>query len=208
MGKDSQGPHRGPRSRFHVAQPHGAQTDFHLKGNGKFQQQRVAMDIDWSRWRMKQLSLCGMMIDATILLVSRTLLQFKTPQLAHDSSARVTSNILHAPHISASKCPYPQHTDHQWKSCHWYEDEDSAGVNASSRHKSRSTIAERSWSATSRTKKYQKRMHEPGSTLSDMEEFGRIALERKKYVATPEERLLPQRPIQSRTNPVKEEAAA
>ena len=49
---------------------------------------------------MKQLPVCGMLINATIPLAGPT--QLNTPQIAHDSSARVTSNTLRSPHISAS----------------------------------------------------------------------------------------------------------
>ena len=59
---------------------------------------RVAMDRDWGKW--KQLSVCGMLIYATIPLDGRT--QLKTPLVMQDSRAIVTSNILHPPHNSAS----------------------------------------------------------------------------------------------------------
>ena len=62
---------------------------------------RVAMDRDWNTSRMEQLLVCGMLMIATISLVGRTLPQLRTSQFTLDSSVRVTSNILHSPHISA-----------------------------------------------------------------------------------------------------------
>ena len=55
-----------------------------------------------------------------------------------------------------------------------------------------STIAERSWSAYLNDEQYQKRMHTRSYTQSDMEYFDRKALERKNYVATPEETVTPE----------------
>ena len=63
----------------------------------------VAMDRDWRERRMKQVSPCCMMINAKKTAVDRTLPQPQTPQIIHDSSATITtevaSNTLHSPHI-------------------------------------------------------------------------------------------------------------
>ena len=47
---------------------------------------------------------------------------------------------------------------------------------------------------------YQLGLHEQGCTHSDMEEFDSIAMERKNYVAVPEEKSSLQLPIQRRTS--------
>ena len=67
---------------------------------------------------MKQLCLCmWLVINTTKPLVIRTLPYFKTPQIVHDSSATITSEVifstLHPPHISESFFN-PQHVEHQW----------------------------------------------------------------------------------------------
>ena len=75
---------------------------------------KVAMDRDWSKWRMKHLSVSGMTIsNATVLLVDRTLPQLKTPQIIHNSSATI--------HTSDSF--YPQNIKKRWKSRSytWYK---------------------------------------------------------------------------------------
>ena len=51
---------------------------------------KVALNRHWVKWRMTHLSLCGMMKNATIPLVDRTLPQLKTPQITHDASATIT----------------------------------------------------------------------------------------------------------------------
>ena len=109
VGKDSPG--LGQRSRFHVALQSGALADFQFLIAVNNPAARVAMDRDWSKWRMKQLSLCGMMINATKPLAGRT--ELKTPQIIHDSSAGVTLHISHSPHITALVCSYPWSTEHQ-----------------------------------------------------------------------------------------------
>ena len=51
------------------------------------------MDRDWRQWRMQQLSLCGMMSNATILLVDRTLPQLNTPQIIHIEHPTFTAHF-------------------------------------------------------------------------------------------------------------------
>ena len=52
---NSWGPHRGPRSRFHVAQQNGAQTDFHFHKHRKSQPQKLQWtENEWSEGRKKQ----------------------------------------------------------------------------------------------------------------------------------------------------------
>ena len=63
---------------------------------------KIALDRYSGKWRMNQLSPCGVMSNATIPLADRTQPLLKTSQIIHDSSAIITSNILHSSHISAS----------------------------------------------------------------------------------------------------------
>ena len=95
---------------------------------------KVAMDRD--RGSVEKSSPCGMTIDATVHLVDRTLPQLRTPQIILDSSATITLNILHPPHISESVLD-PQNVELQRKSrsySSFYEEKDFARVVASSRH--------------------------------------------------------------------------
>ena len=68
---------------------------------------RVSTDKDGCKWRMKQELACAM------LLVDHK--SKRRTSFSHNSSARVTSNILQKLHISASVFCYPPNVEHQWK---------------------------------------------------------------------------------------------
>ena len=86
-------PHRGPKSSSCFAIHHGAQTNIHWKAV-EIPEAKVAMDRDWSKWRLKHSSLSGIVISTTIPLVDRTLSQLIIPQIIHDLRATITSNTL------------------------------------------------------------------------------------------------------------------
>ena len=101
---------------------------------------RVAMDRDRCKWRKKLSSLCGMVSNTTPPLVDRTLPQRETPRITRDSSATITSDTPHPPHISGflhSKFRASMEVEILYVVQDWYEDTDFARVVASSRHLAR-----------------------------------------------------------------------
>ena len=73
---------------------------------------RVAINKVWDKWRMKQFPVCGMLIDATVLLVG------------HNSTTSHITTLT--THLSFSFFLTPQHIERQWKSRtyfiqEWYE---------------------------------------------------------------------------------------
>ena len=92
------------------------------------------MDRNWSKWRVKQLPLCGMVINTTIPLVDWTLPHLKTPSNKYGSSATITSNIPQSPQISESVFWASMDIEILYFVRDWFKVKDFARVVASSRH--------------------------------------------------------------------------
>ena len=92
--KGHKGPHRGPKSSFHVALHNGVQYSFFFKKHWKSQQPKLRWTEISVTGKTKNVSPCGMVSYTTTLLVDRTPPQLRTPQVRHDSSATIKSEIM------------------------------------------------------------------------------------------------------------------